>query len=278
MLRSIQILMLLTVMSSVWADSIQKLPIKLENSEHDKPKISIVVDDLGDNSIIGRKIASLPAALTLAILPHTPYAKKLSRIASEQGHEIIMHLPMEAFSRPDLLGPGALFSDMPQQRFLDTFLESAESIPNLVGFNNHMGSLLTQNSEKMSWLMDMAQQKKWYFLDSRTTQNSVAQISAEKIGLATIGRDIFLDHHVEAERLPEILLGQLDKSKKIARLKGHVVVICHPYPETFEFLSHKIPELAEEFELVRLSELLSDQKRILTAQKPKLSDQINSAR
>ena len=244
------------VASSPAVESSTDLPIELEPAINRKPRISIVMDDLGDNSIIARQIAALPATLTLAILPHTPHAQKLSRIGRELGHEIIMHMPMEAGSRPDLLGPGALFADMPQPQFLQTFLKSAASVPDLVGFNNHMGSLLTTDPEKMQWLMAMARQKQWYFLDSKTSQDSVAQAIAETAGLPTIGRDIFLDHHQEPAQLEGILKKQLKLAKRIASRRGHVVVICHPYPQTLAFLAKEIPKLNKEFALVKLSELI----------------------
>ena len=243
-------------------------------SRVNKPRISIVMDDLGDNSIVARQIAALPATLTLAILPHTPHAQKLSRIGRELGHEIIMHMPMEAGSRPDLLGPGALFADMPQPQFLQTFLQSAASVPNLVGFNNHMGSLLTTNPEKMQWLMAVARQKQWYFLDSKTSQDSVAQEIAETAGLPTIGRDVFLDHHQESAQLEQILKKQLKLAKRIASKRGHVVVICHPYPQTLAFLAEEIPKLNKEFALVKLSELLPPGKTRLAKSERTLSDQI----
>jgi polysaccharide deacetylase 2 family uncharacterized protein YibQ len=224
-----------------------------------KPKISIVVDDLGDNSIIAKQIANLPAILTLAILPHTPHARKISEAGAQHGHEVIMHLPMEALSRPDLLGPGALFEVMEADEFEETLLNDALTVPGLVGFNNHMGSLLTQNTEKMTLLMKLAKKNNWYFLDSKTSQSSVAQTMAEQINLPTIGRDIFLDHHDEKSELPDILHAQFEKVKRIARKRGHVVAICHPYKETYQFLLDNLSEIQQEFELVKLSDLMEKQ-------------------
>jgi len=221
-----------------------------------KPKISIVVDDLGDNSIIAKKIASLPAKLTLAILPQTPHSHTISDIAAKQGHEVIMHLPMEALSRPDLLGPGALYEVMDEQEFEETLLTDAKSVPDLIGFNNHMGSLLTQSPEKMHLLMKLAKENNWYFLDSKTTDASIAQNVAKQKGLSTIGRDVFLDHHGEKSDLPMVIQTQFEKAKNIATLRGSVVVICHPYQETYNFLQDNLPELADEFEFVKLSELM----------------------
>lgn len=225
-----------------------------------KPKISIVVDDLGDNSIIARQLANLPVPLTMAILPKTPHAKKIANLANAKGHEVIMHLPMEAFSRPDLLGPGAIYADMAESEITDTILENARSIPYLVGFNNHMGSLLTEDEEKMGWVMGLASTQSWYFLDSKTSEDSIAESAAKKQGLPAIGRDIFLDHHNPQSKadLERILSEQLNKAKKIALRTGTAVVICHPYPETFAFLATEIPKHQQAFEFVKLSQLISN--------------------
>lgn len=220
-----------------------------------KPKISIVIDDLGDNSIIARKMLSLPVKMTAAILPHTPHANLISDFATAKGHDVIMHLPMEAFTRPDLLGPGALFSHMPKPELQKTLLTSANSIPHMIGFNNHMGSLLTENKEKMRWVMESAKQKGWFFLDSKTSEVSVAQSIAEEVGVASIGRDLFLDHQGHAPSIAN----QFKLMQKIAKRRGHVVAICHPYPETLAFLADNLVQLDEKFELVGVSELLINQ-------------------
>ncbi|TQV89208.1 divergent polysaccharide deacetylase family protein [Aliikangiella coralliicola] len=257
MIRSILITLVFLVSPFAWSNSIG-IPTQ------QKPKISIVVDDLGDNSVIARQMVALPATLTMAILPHTPHAKKISELANQRGHEVIMHLPMEAETRPDLLGPGALFSNMAVSEFKNTFLTNAGSIPNLVGFNNHMGSLLTQDPEKMAWLMILAKQKNWYFLDSKTSEASIAENVAEKLGLPTIGRDIFLDHHTneKGEELTNILKDRLERAKRIAQFRGKVVIICHPYPETLAFLQQVLPSLVNEFELTSVSRLLNKEKFI----------------
>ena len=217
-----------------------------------KPKIALVIDDLGDNSVIADSLLNLPAVLTVAVLPHTPQASKILNLAARNGHEIIMHLPMEAHSRPDLLGPGALMASMDKTRLLATFSEDTESMPQIVGFNNHMGSLLTEDNEKMAWLMREAKAKGLYFLDSKTSQTSVAQQVAQQFGVATIGRDVFLDHQGQNTNIAT----QLEVAKRIAARNGRVVIICHPYPHTLDFLRAQIDQLSKEYELVHLSQLL----------------------
>ncbi len=239
------------------AKVIQKKLITQEINSN-KPRISIVIDDLGDNSIIAKKMLSLPLRVTAAILPHTPHAKVIANFASGRGHEVIMHLPMEASTRPDLLGPGALYADMGESEILSTMRSSAASIPHMVGFNNHMGSMLTKDKEKMQWVMQTASQNGWYFLDSKTSQSSVAQDVAEATGIASLGRDLFLDHK-GSDNSPG-MMQQFKKMQTIASRKGYVIVICHPYPETLAFLTQHTAELLEDFELVSLSQIIQSKK------------------
>lgn len=231
---------------SVYANSLDK------NIFNIKPKISIIIDDLGDNSIIAKKMLSLPAKMTAAILPQTPHAKLISELAESYDHDVIMHLPMEAFTRPDLLGPGALLSDMDRDTFTRIFNENIASVPNIIGFNNHMGSLLTEDEEKMRWLMEEANKQSFIFLDSKTSQSSIAERVASDSGIPAISRDIFLDH----KGLDISITEQFERSKKIARKVGQVVIICHPYPETLDFLKKNLSNLGEEFEFVGLSEII----------------------
>ena len=135
--------------------------------------------------------------------------------------------------------------------FLKTLQDDIASIPHISGFNNHMGSLLTEDKLKMEWIMDEAKNHSLYFLDSKTTENSIARLAATQKGLASIERDIFLDHSIKSN---DMML-QLKHLKFIAKLNGKAVLICHPYPETLIFLQQNIRELKKAYELSSLSDL-----------------------
>jgi uncharacterized protein len=255
--------LLLSLFFAVFGVSGKNLETK-PTGEKQRLKISIVIDDLGDNSVIARQMLSVSEQMTAAILPHTPHAKLIAEFATANGHEVIMHLPMEALSRPDLLGPGALLASMGKPDLQKTVMSSASSVPFMVGFNNHMGSLLTQDEEKMTWVMESAKQMGWYFLDSKTSESSVAQDIAGQLGIPAIGRDIFLDHHNGQEQLnlTNLISQRFEQAKKIARLRGHVVIICHPYPETLMFLQQHLPTLDSEYQMVSLSHLLPKRRTV----------------
>ena len=78
--------------------------------------IAIIIDDLGYKKKHDMRAIQLPGNVTYAFLPHTPYIKDMAVSVHEQGHEIMLHLPMQS-TEPFFLGPGALTNDMTEQEF-----------------------------------------------------------------------------------------------------------------------------------------------------------------
>lgn len=201
-------------------------------------KLIIIIDDMGNNLKLGQRALTLTAPLNFAFLPHTPYASHLANKAYRQGHGILLHAPM-ANTSDKQLGPGGLYADMSQQQLQQTFNDSLQAIPHVQGFNNHMGSLLTQQVQAMQWIMQVAATRDLFFVDSLTTPNSVAADVAKRSGIATLVRDVFLDN----ERDQASLKKQFNVALKIAKQQGTAVLIGHPYPETLEFLEQELPQL-----------------------------------
>jgi polysaccharide deacetylase 2 family uncharacterized protein YibQ len=92
----------------------------------------------------------------------------------------------------------------------------------------------------MAWLMEeIAARDGMFFVDSFTTDESVAMQIAFESGVAATRRHVFLDN----DRSPEALRKQFDRLTALARSKGIAVAIGHPYPETMEFLERELREL-----------------------------------
>jgi len=216
-------------------------------------KIAIVIDDMGMNLSQSRAAINLPSEVTLAFLPYAEQVKALSDEANRQGHEIIIHAPMEAMSSDVPLGPMALMSHMDFAQFSSEFNKIADSFNGYVGLNNHMGSRLTQSKEHMAYLMDNLKPKNMYFLDSRTIHTSVAAEMAALYGVPTVTRDIFLDHEATEEYTAEALA----RLERMALENGSAVAIGHPKEITIKALEAWIPTMREKgLELVKVSELL----------------------
>ncbi|MDH3350108.1 MAG: divergent polysaccharide deacetylase family protein [Gammaproteobacteria bacterium] len=220
-----------------------------------KPRIAIIIDDLGYELEAGRRAIDLPGPVAFAVLPGTPQGRQLARLANERGKEVLMHLPLESVENRDFLEPGALMLDMSRRTFAETFAGAIATVPFAIGVSSHRGSLLTRHPGHMGWLMEeILARENLFFIDSYTTHESVALRIAAESGVTATRRDVFLDH----DRSSKAVSREFERLKAVARQRGSAVAIGHPFRETLEVLERELPKLhAEGFELVAISELLS---------------------
>lgn len=218
-----------------------------------QPTISIIIDDLGNLHQRDSRAVRLPGAITLAFLPQTPHAHELAQLAHRLNKEVMLHLPMESMEH-QRLGPGGLTLDMTAEQFAQQFATSLASVPHVVGINNHMGSLLTQHPGHMQWLMkELRKHKGLYFVDSYTTETSIAQQLANENWIPNFRRDVFLDH----DRNPDTIRFHLRRLIKKAKKNGSALAIGHPFPETMAVLEAELPKLeAQGVRLLSVSQLV----------------------
>lgn len=229
------------------------------------PRIAIIIDDMGDSLAHGLRALRLPGAVTYSFLPHTTYAQQLATSAHKHGKEVMLHLPMASEDGRDT-GPGGLTPGMTREELLRTFRADLAAIPHAVGVNNHMGSLLTPQAVPMGWLMEeIHRHGGLYFVDSRTTETTVAQKVAQHTGIPNLRRDVFLDNDPNPEAIAQQFALLMDKAKR----RGSAVAIGHPYYATLRFLEAHLLRLQDEgIELIAVSHLLKPVKKpdtLLTA-------------
>ncbi|WP_394132958.1 divergent polysaccharide deacetylase family protein [Shewanella maritima] len=213
--------------------------------------IAIIIDDIGYRQS-DKAVLTLPQDVTLSVLPHTPLGQRLAKKGHQGGFEIMLHMPMQTLDGRDL-GPGGMTNQMSEQQIKQVINSAVEHIPYAKGLNNHMGSLLTQLREPMSWVMESIKEKDMYFVDSVTTRYSKAGEQALLAGVPILQRHIFLDNQKDIIALQ----AQFDKAIEQAKEDGMVILIGHPYPETVMFLNNNIDQLASNgVKLVPTSQLL----------------------
>jgi polysaccharide deacetylase 2 family uncharacterized protein YibQ len=205
-----------------------------------QPSMVIIIDDLGYNLANGLGAVNLPGPITLAVMPHTPHGALLARLGNEADKQIMLHVPMQNHAGLRL-GPGGLTLDMDEDEFKQVLREDFASVPHAAGLNNHMGSALTEQNLPMQWTMDVANELDMFFVDSRTSPDSVALQQALAQAVPALTRDVFLDNDTNIEAL-EI---QFQQAIDIANKHGFAVLIGHPYPATVAFLSTSIGRLGE---------------------------------
>ena len=223
------------------------------------PRLAIIIDDMGYHRLRGEAITALPGPVTCAIIPQTPWGPYLAEKAVAGQKEVMIHLPMETGNRP--LDEGGINSTMNRGELVRTVREAFIRIPQARGVNNHMGSILTADEPAMRWLMQELAMNHYFFVDSRTTPDTIAEEVAVQLGLRTAGRDIFLDNERDLRAINEQF------NKALARRRGSAIAIGHPYPETVAYLQYVLPLMAQSgVELVPVSALL-DEPPLTTAGK-----------
>jgi len=203
--------------------------------------IAIIIDDLGDNLEALQAIINLSRPLDVAILPFSHYARETAKMAQEHGLEVMLHLPLESINSESNDG-GHLVeikSEMSPEEVLTTLRQCLDILPEVKGVNNHMGSLITQKKEIMKIILAEIKSRGLFFIDSRTTEKSIAFKLARQMGLACGQRDIFLDS--EANR--KSILSQIEKLIHLCHQRGRAIAIGHPYPETLSLLSEAITRI-----------------------------------
>jgi hypothetical protein len=220
---------------------------------------SIIIDDVGNHLENGRDVINLPAALTIAILPKTIYAKDLARLATKKHKEVMLHLPMQSVEHHEH-SPGTLDLHMTRAEFNSQLSSNLNSVPYVRGVNNHMGSLLTRHPGHMTWLMDeLSQRGDLYFIDSRTTSKSIAEKIAGEYNIPNLARDFFLDPDDEESTIQT----QFNRFVERINRRGYALAIAHPYPKTIKFLQSHLNELTEQgITLIPVSHLIKTTHRI----------------
>ena len=197
-----------------------------------RPLAALVIDDLGYQMEPAKRLLALDVPITFSILPHSPHGKEIAVLARKQGREVLLHLPMEPKYASLDPGPGALMSGMSPQRLREIVLEDLATVPGAAGANNHMGSKLTQDLSALTAALGALGEKGLFFLDSRTSADTVAVRVAKELGLAWAERDVFLDHDPK----PKAVRRQLDRMIYMAKKQGRVIAIGHPHPATLDML------------------------------------------
>ncbi len=201
----------------------------------ERPKLALVIDDLGQSPARDRRVLALPGPVALAILPDGRHAARLAEQAHRAGKTVLLHLPMAPAAGRFAWQPG--LSDSELQQRLDAALEA---VPHASGVNNHMGSRMTEQPQAMTRLMRELQGRRLFFLDSRTSPRTVAAASAQREQLASLSRDIFLDD----DPAPAAVAERFRAALELARRQGSAVVIGHPYDSTLALLERELPRLA----------------------------------
>ena len=228
-------------------------PITQDRPLPHRPKIAIIIDDIGYDQQAAKRLMTLGIPITLSVLPYAPHAQDIAKTARSRRTELMLHLPMEPIQYPQIdPGKGALLASMDPDTLIATTNMDLARIPGIKGVNNHMGSRMTSLSDRMNQIFTVLKKNQLFFIDSRTTSKSVCAASARLFQVPFAQRDVFFDHVKSESHVNR----QFDKLLKQAEKNGYAVGIGHPYGVTLRMLEARIPYLKKRYDWVFASKLV----------------------
>ncbi len=217
-------------------------------------RVSIIIDDFGNDVGMAKQFASLPFPVTFSVLPHLAHSREIAELAHQEGREVILHLPMEPLNPRESPGPGALLLSMPDDQMRLNIKAALETSPYFDGVNNHMGSRMTRDAQAMKTVLAEFKGRGLFFIDSMTTNESKGWKVARELNIPTLKRDIFLDDDPSAGAIRS----QIARLVKIAKVRGTALAIGHPRKTTLRSLQEGAAYFREQgIENVAVRELMN---------------------
>lgn len=189
-------------------------------------QVYIIIDDAGQALAQIRPFLQIQAPITIAVLPgYEDTHETASRVQRAPNKQLILHQPMEPINPKIDPGPGAIFINTPVEEIADILRYNLEQIPGTKGMNNHMGSRVTQDRERMEAVISFCKENDLFFVDSFTIPTSIAGQVARENNVPTAQQNVFLDD----DRSTEAIRKQFEKGLRIAAERGSVVMIGHAW-------------------------------------------------
>ncbi len=218
-----------------------------------KPRIALIIDDIGFNRIRARAFLDIGVPMTYAVLPRLPLSSDLAEEIHERGRQVMLHQPMEPFDPGIDPGPGAVFVNDAPEKITATIEENLAQIPFAAGVNNHMGSRFTSSFEKMAQALPVIRDQGLFFVDSLTSGRSKGYPTACRLHMAAASRNVFIDNQPEESRV----LRQMEQLLIHARRYGQAIGIGHPHPETSRAIGRFVSSISPDaVDFVHVSDIL----------------------
>ena len=204
--------------------------------------IGLIIDDFGyRNDDVSKGFLDIPAKLTFAVIPGHEHSRSFSKNAVSAGYEVIVHMPMENIGKTFGEEEFVLMNYFQDNELVRRVKEALDHIPEANGLNNHQGSRATETPRLMRLLAGVLKDENKFFIDSRTTMNTLAEETMRQFDVPTNRRNIFLDNELDEEKI----YAQLIQLTDVAERKGIAIGIGHVKPQTLAVLKKHIPELQQ---------------------------------
>ncbi|MBP1763995.1 MAG: protein of unknown function YibQ [Firmicutes bacterium] len=215
--------------------------------------MAIIIDDFGYQAEPIEMFAAINRPITFSVLPYRQYSRTAAAKGVSSGHEVVLHLPMEPMTLPEQTEKDMITVQMSDAQIQDIVFKALQYTPEAIGVNNHQGSRATSDRRVMQVVLSVLREKQMFFVDSRTSGQTVGAETAHQMGTRSGENELFLDNSSDIGYIKN----QLRIAERMALKNGSVTVIGHARINTAAAIREMIPELeANGIRLVFVSQLV----------------------
>jgi len=211
-----------------------------------KPRVALVIDDLGlDPAHTGRALR-LKGPLTLVFLAYAGALPQQAEAAHKAGDEVLLHVATGGMNPAIGLGPGQAPGAPPPEEMLRRLRWDLDRLPAYVGID--LPAQVTADPQATYVVMSELKTRGLLFLDDRSSAATSA--AAQNLGVPYVARDALLDG--QAADIDE----NLARLETLARKNGTAITVGHANDQTLAALQRWLPTLAKKgLVLVPLSDI-----------------------
>jgi polysaccharide deacetylase 2 family uncharacterized protein YibQ len=203
-------------------------------AEDRRPKIAILIGGLGiSREQTSAVLERLPRTITLGFTPYGDNLDGLVAQARENGHEIVLQVPMEPFDYPNNdPGPQTLLTSLPAPANIDRLTWAMSRLSGYFGMTSFMGAKFTASKEALAPILTEAGRRGLVFLDTLASPRSTVMELGPETGATVAQAQIVIDATPTAEAI-DAALASLEEQ---ARKSGGAIGIASALPVTVDRL------------------------------------------
>ncbi len=206
-----------------------------------KPKIAVLVTDVGLDAELAEKALQLPPEVSLALVPHLKKTARLGREARHNGHEFFLQVPMEPWGYPAVNpGPKTLLSSAPAEENRQRLLWLLGRATGYAGIVTYAGQKFLQAGEALSPVMHELKRRGLMAIDDGTAANSLLQPLGLVVSLPVLRADI----RVPPGATPADARAAFDNARALAERKGVSLLVVSSGSDVLRELAHWLAGIA----------------------------------
>lgn len=224
----------------------------------DRPRIAIVLTGMGISASGTADAFALPASATFAMAPYAVDVARLAERARDEGHEVLLQVPMEPFEYPDNdPGPQTLLTSLSPEQNIDRLHWLMSRMQGYVGIVSFMGARFLTAEPALAPAISETAKRGLIFVDGGASQRSVAGQLAAARNMPFAKADIVID----AVPTPVEIERALARLEIVAREGGNAVGIANAQPGTITRIAEWMAKVESRgFVLVPISMIVARTK------------------